>query len=229
MKLINTKLIIDFDSTLIKIETMDEFASQYFPRNEFYSDTLTNFRSITDKVLNGLMSYDAGIDTKFRLLTMSRDEVNKFSNYVSESISESILNHLNFLRENTEDIYVVSGGFFDWMGATITKLGIKFENVYANSMVYDELDTISGYDKTNPLCHSDGKHKVINGLKLNGTKVMVGDGYTDFETKETGSVDLFIAYTENIRRENVVTKSEYEAKSFDEVLNILKENGLIQN
>ena len=51
--------------------------------------------------------------------------------------------------------------------------------------------------------------------------IMVGDGYTDYETYKNGAVDMFICYTENIHRKDVAEKSDHIANNFNEVINTI--------
>ena len=50
---------------------------------------------------------------------------------------------------------------------------------------------------------------------------MIGDGYTDLEVFKNGAADLFICYTENIKREKVAKQSEFVANNFQSIIEIL--------
>ena len=47
-----------------------------------------------------------------------------------------------------------------------------------------------------------GKIQCLKELNLDGEVQVIGDGYSDYVTKEAGVADKFFAYTENIEREN---------------------------
>ena len=66
-----------------------------------------------------------------------------------------------------------------------------------------------------------GKTKVIKSLNLKKPVVMVGDGYTDLEVFLHGAADVFICYTENIKRKKVISQSEFTATSFERVIEII--------
>ena len=51
--------------------------------------------------------------------------------------------------------------------------------------------------------------------------MLIGDGFTDYEMKSVGSADKFFAFTENIKRKEVIENADYEIQNFDEFLQIL--------
>jgi D-3-phosphoglycerate dehydrogenase len=53
---------------------------------------------------------------------------------------------------------------------------------------------------------------------------VIGDGYTDFEIKESGLANKFYAFTENVSRPKVTSQADHIAPSFDEILYINKLN-----
>ena len=55
-------------------------------------------------------------------------------------------------------------------------------------------------------------------LNLQGDLYGIGDGYSDFQLRESGLIKKFFAFTENIARESIVTKADHVTPSFDEFL-----------
>jgi len=53
---------------------------------------------------------------------------------------------------------------------------------------------------------------------------VIGDGYTDFEIKNSGLANKFYAFTENVERENVMSQADHIAPSLDEFLYLNKLN-----
>ena len=47
---------------------------------------------------------------------------------------------------------------------------------------------------------------------------MIGDGSTDAQIKQLHKSVVFIAYTENVYRKAVVDIADYNAKTFDDVI-----------
>ncbi|RZL16310.1 MAG: phosphoserine phosphatase, partial [Pedobacter sp.] len=53
---------------------------------------------------------------------------------------------------------------------------------------------------------------------LEGELFGIGDGYSDFQLRESGLINKFFAFTENIARESIVAKADHVTPSFDEFL-----------
>ena len=47
---------------------------------------------------------------------------------------------------------------------------------------------------------------------------MIGDGFSDYQTRAAGIADKFYAFTENVERENILDKADHIAPSLDEIL-----------
>ena len=67
-----------------------------------------------------------------------------------------------------------------------------------------------------------GKVKLLKELNLPGDIYGIGDGYSDFQLKESGMIKKFFAFTENIERKSVAEKADHITPSFDEFLFINK-------
>ncbi|MGF1926311.1 MAG: HAD-IB family phosphatase, partial [Bacteroidia bacterium] len=55
-------------------------------------------------------------------------------------------------------------------------------------------------------------------MNLKGDLYGIGDGYSDFQLRESGLIKKFFAFTENIARESIVSKADHVTPSFDEFL-----------
>jgi phosphoglycolate phosphatase-like HAD superfamily hydrolase len=55
----------------------------------------------------------------------------------------------------------------------------------------------------------------VEGLRLTGPVLAVGDGITDYEIASV--VDAFAAFTGFTRRESVITRADYVLESFDQL------------
>jgi D-3-phosphoglycerate dehydrogenase len=62
----------------------------------------------------------------------------------------------------------------------------------------------------------------LKQLRLKGQVIAIGDGYTDYQMRESGMAEQFFAFTENIARERVLAKADYIAPSLDEILYKMK-------
>ena len=105
-------------------------------------------------------------------------------------------------------------------GKLQSKFGIKKENIFANTFIYDKDGKIIGVDKNNPLSKNNGKVKTIKNLNLDGNVIVIGDGYTDYEIKKYGYANKFYLFIENIKRKNILDKGDFLLKSLDDFIDI---------
>jgi len=213
-------LFIDFDSTFVKVETIDELAKFCLKDDSEADDKVKMISDITNQAMSGELDFPSALEKRLSILNLTRDDVIEVSNQISTLISNSIESHHKLIQDISDSIWILSGGFTEVIYPVVSKFGIKHDHVIANSFVYED-NMVIGCDKENDLFKDNGKARAIKKLNLNKEIIMVGDGYTDYETYKDGAVDMFICYTENIHREDVVKKSNYIANNFNEVINII--------
>ena len=66
------------------------------------------------------------------------------------------------------------------------------------------------------------KIEVVKKLGLDGTIIVIGDGYTDYEIKKHGFASKFIQYTENINRKELNINADFISKDLHEALLYIK-------
>lgn len=224
MRLINTNLIIDFDSTLVKLEGLEELAKIVLSRNPLKEEILNKIVEITNKGMNGDITFQESLEQRLKLFSPSKGDILKLIDLLKSNITDSILKNREFFKINNSHIYVISGGFREWIIPITEFVGLKTENVLANSFIYDKKGYVVGVDKTNILTRSKGKAMAVQSLNLNGVTIMIGDGFTDYEVKVRGFSDKFIMFEENVIREKVSKLADFVAKSWDEVMQYLQNN-----
>ncbi len=210
--------IIDYDSTFIKVESLDEL---FMISNGPDKTTKKKFSEITRLGMEGKISFSESLNKRIKLINSNKDDIHKTIKKLDKQISASFKKNISFLRENSENIVIISSGFHELIDPIVLKYGIKKENIYANRFLYEN-EKIIGYDKNNPLSKSHGKVKIIKGLNLKGVIHVIGDGYTDYEIKKEGLANYFYLFTENIKRESVAKSADYLLKSLDQFINIVK-------
>lgn len=218
-----TFFVIDFDSTFTKVEGLDELAAIALQGNPNKDKVVSAIKALTDRGMAGEISFQDSLRTRIELLKARREHLPKLIAHLSTKISESFKRNEDFLKEYAEQILIVSSGFKEFIVPIVTSMGILEENVYANTFVFDADDNIIGYDENNVLCKNKGKVKLLQELDLNGEVFAIGDGYTDYELRESGLANQFFAFTENVERERVTAKADHVVKSLDDFLYL---NGL---
>jgi D-3-phosphoglycerate dehydrogenase len=221
---VTKKFIIDFDSTFTQVEALDilgEISLQQDPEKE---KKLQAIKDITDKGMEGSITFRESLEQRLSLLNANRSQIASLIDSLRNKVSTSFHRNKEFLKENADDIYIISNGFKDFIIPIVAEYGIKAENVFANEFVYDEAGHIVDFNRENPLSKNNGKPETIKRLNLEGDIYVVGDGYTDYEIKASGVANKFYAFTENVNRPRVLAKADHVAPSFDEILYVNKLN-----
>jgi D-3-phosphoglycerate dehydrogenase len=217
-------LILDFDSTFVQVETLDELASIALDGLPAKRVVLEKIRELTQDAMSGKISFPEALQKRIALIQANRIHVDTLVENLHKLISPSIARHQQFFREYAESVFILSGGFFEIVWPIVSRFGIPRENVFANRFLYDFEGSIIGYDARNPLAHDQGKVKVVESLDLQGSTILLGDGFTDYEVKKEGKVDTFVAFTENIERPEIVAVADKVVSDFG---SFLVENGWI--
>ena len=210
--------IIDYDSTFIKVESLDELSKI---SNKSDTNSHKKISEITRLGMEGKISFSESLNRRIKLINCDIDDINKTIKVLNKQVSDSFKKNISFLKNNSESIYIVSSGFHELIDPIVMKYGIKRENIYANRFLYNKKKII-GYDKKNPLSLSQGKVKLVRKLDLKGEIHVIGDGYTDFEIKKEGLASYFYLFIENIKRESIVKSADYLLKSLDQFIKIIK-------
>lgn len=162
--------------------------------------------------------FSKSLEKRLNIIKPSINDIIKYKNDISfNNISSGLVDILNFLRNNNKNIFVISGGFEQLIFPYTKFLKIPNENVYCNSLIFDDDGNYLNFDKQRYTCNSNGKNKVINLLKKdNKNVIMIGDGITDLETKN--DVSAFIGYGGNCIRKSIQDNADYYYTDFSELL-----------
>jgi len=210
--------IIDFDSTFVTVETLDELANIALTNNPHKETILQQIREITKQGMEGTISFPQSLEKRLSLFKPDTIYINQLIFQLQKSITPSLLRNKNFFTQFAKQIYIISGGFKEYIVPIVEKIGIESAHVLANTFIFDKNDTVTGYDRKNPLSQENGKINAVKKLGLKGEIIVVGDGYTDYQIKEAGIAKKFFAFTEHIARPSVIEKADKTIANFDELL-----------
>lgn len=220
----NTYLIIDFDSTIVGVESLDKLAEIVLKNHPQRVQIVKQIREITVLGMEGKITFDESLRRRLSLFLPTNSDLNILIDFLEQNISRSFLQNKKFLQKHKDAIYVISGGFREYILPIIRKLGLQYDHVFANNFIFDTQGRAVGYNTDNLLAKSQGKTLTVKSLRLEGTVIVVGDGFTDYEIVQQGIGDRFIAYTEYVSRPEVIQKADHIALTFDDVLNYLYKN-----
>lgn len=217
-KIKQTYFLLDFDSTFINREGLEELAKIALQHNPQKNYLFEKIESLTNQAMEGEIPFAQSLSERLKLLPANRSHIEKVTRLLKKNISTSIKGNKKFFKTYKSNIYIISGGFREFIVPIVKTFGIAEDHVFANTFIFDAEERIIGFDKKNPLSQNEGKIKLVKSLKLDGDIYVIGDGYTDYQLKKLGLVKEFIAFTENIEREIVTKEADHIAPSFDEFL-----------
>lgn len=223
MKL-NKYFVIDFDSTFTKVEAFDVLAEISLSGHPERQKRVENIKDITTQGMDGSISFRESLEKRLHLLCPHRDHLPVLVGQLRELVSESFKRNREFFQSFSDNIYIISNGFRDFIVPIVTEYGVKAENVLANDFRFDDRGNISGFDENNPLSANNGKVEQLKKLNLPGDVYVIGDGYTDYEMKKAGLANKFYAFTENVERESIIREADHVSPSLDEILYLNKLN-----
>jgi D-3-phosphoglycerate dehydrogenase len=209
--------IFDFDSTLVSVESLDELARLSLHDHPEKETKLAKLHALTNQGMSGGLSFDESLRRRLELFSANRSHVRQVTSLLKDAITDSALELEDWFEENADNIYIVSGGFADYIVPVAEELGISASHVYANKFTYDTTGAIIGFDETSVLSHAGGKAEQIAKLELAGPIIMIGDGMTDYEVRARGVADEFWAFTQHSLRPAVVERADRVLESFEEV------------
>lgn len=210
--------IIDFDSTFIKTEGLDELAKICLKNHPNKEKIIKEIEKITKLGMEGKISFEKSLEKRIKLLTINKKNILKLINILKRKITSSIKRNKLFFKKFKDQIYIISGGFKEYVWPVVKSYFIKEENVFANNFIFNKEGKVIDYDKKNPLSKNNGKIIVVKNLNLKGEIYVIGDGYNDYLLKEVGLVKFFIAFTENVKRKSILKKADRVISNFDEFL-----------
>ena len=213
-------LILDFDSTLIKTESIEDLSKIVLDDKSQKTELLKKISDITNKAMSGEMSFEDSLHQRLSLLSVNKNHINQLSLQVSKNFDNSFIRNLDFFESFIDDIYIVSGGFKKVIKYAFKSISNKYWNIFANDLEFIGNNMI-GVDKINPLSRNFGKAELIKSMNLYGDIIVVGDGYTDYEIKKLNLAKYFLCYTKHIKRSKVIKHSDLVCDDFNQVVKFL--------
>ena len=207
--------VIDFDSTLVSLESLGLLADIALKDDPKKDEKITRIKDITERGMNGEISFTESLGERLALLSLKTRHVEEVKKLVQQYISPSAFRNKAWFTAHAPFIYVISGGFKEIILPVTNLLGLAADHVYANTFVVDQHDVISGCDPQNLLAQEKGKERQARALGIMGEIIIVGDGMTDYEMKGAYPQAKFLYFAEHIQREKVMALADGVLDSFD--------------
>lgn len=212
------KYVFDFDSTLTRVEALDVLAEMTLQGRPERDDVIHKIQDITNLGIDGDISFTESLERRIQLLKAHKDHLDPLVEELRQKISKSILANKEFFEKYSDDIYVISCGFKEFIDPIVAEYNIPSDRVYANTFEFDVDGNIVGFDEKNVLATHNGKIECLRQLDLEGEVQVIGDGYSDYVMREAGIAHKFFAYTENVHRDKAADKADHVTPNLDEFL-----------
>ncbi|NOS88529.1 MAG: HAD-IB family phosphatase [Methylococcaceae bacterium] len=176
-------ICFDCDSTLSKIEGIDELAKRAGMGSEM--------AKLTDAAMNGEVPLEAVYERRLSLIRPHQDSISWLSElYVAEMVA-GVADVFARLHEAGKTVHIISGGLRQAILPLAAHLGVADSHVHAVDIFFNPDGSYQNFDTDSPLARNGGKAEVCQRLgKGAGAMVMVGDGKTDMEAKQAGAYVL---------------------------------------
>lgn len=215
---VGRKYVFDFDSTLTRVEALDVLAEMTLQGRSNREEIINEIQKITNLGIDGDISFTESLERRIKLLNAHKNDLEGLVTELRQKISKSIEHNKEFFHNFSDDIYVISCGFKEFIDPIVEEYNIPSDRVYANTFKFDGEGNIIGFDEANVLASHNGKIECLKQLDLDGEVQVIGDGYSDYVMREAGIADKFFAYTENVHREKAADNADHVAPNLDEFL-----------
>ena len=215
-------IILDFDSTLCAVESLDALASMVLADDPAAEAKVAEIERLTNLGMSGELPLSESLARRLATLTFDRAQVEQLVDSLRDQLTPGLVEDRQWIQDQAEHLHVVSGGFVDWVAPVLTTLGFRAEHIHANVLCWDR-GVCVGFDQNNPLSRNGGKPEIVQQLGLGPDKgaIAVGDGISDLELKRFGHADRFIAFTAHAQREVVVQEADMQAPNWTALREIL--------
>ena len=210
--------IFDAESTLFATEGLTELAKLFLNGYPGAVDILGKIEQVCIRGMEGKIPFNESLKERMALIQANREHVEELAELFKKSFAPSVWKNRDFFARNAERIYVVSGGFVDFLEPALLMLGILPENIFANTFRFDSVGKIIGLDEDNPLTREGGKIQVVNSLNFEEEVIIVGDGVSEARVKKAGLAQEFWVFTEVIVNKNAIELADKRVDNFGEIV-----------
>jgi phosphoserine phosphatase len=174
-------ICFDCDSTLSKIEGIDELAERVGLGAEM--------SRLTDAAMNGQVLLEEVYERRLSLIRPDRTSIDWLADLYIQRIVDGVKEVFDTLIKQDKELHIISGGIRQAIFPLAKYLGLPETRVHAVDVYFNQDGSYLGYDRNSPLARSGGKAEICRRLKKSqGSLIMIGDGKTDMEAKQAGAI-----------------------------------------
>lgn len=212
-------VILDFDSTLISCESLEEILMIKHPNET----QVKEMKNLTAQGMSGKITFLESLQKKLNMMPLNKQDFIDFGNRAVSYLTPGMTEFIRDLKRQGVDVWIVSGAVREAMLPVASYLNIPLDHVLGVYLLWDKEGGVVGIDDSKPINRSKWEGAQQAATLWTTPKIGVGDGMTDFALYEHKLIDQFIVFTLNARRMAVVDKGAPEAKSVEELQIIISE------
>ena len=187
------RVIFDCDSTLTRIEGIDELAAMNGVPHEI--------AHMTRQAMDGQIPFEEIFGKRLEIIKPTRKQLAGIGKFYVSTLMPDAAPVAEALQGLGVEVHIVSGGYREALLPVAEKLDVPPQRVHANDLYFDDKGDYTGFDMENPLSRSGGKADVIKRLPREPRTMLVGDGASDAEVG--AKVELFVGFGGVERRDAV--------------------------
>ncbi|HNF71589.1 MAG TPA: HAD-IB family phosphatase [Chitinophagaceae bacterium] len=215
-------LFIDFDSTITRVEALDVLAEMLYGHVDEEKKRIQDIAEITRQAMEGLLPFDQALQKRVELLQLNASAIHSLVQILQNKISQSFLENRTWIKQHANRIFILSGGFKEFIIPIASEFDIAPEHVIANEFEYNHDGVVIGFNSNLLLSRASGKVLWMKEQQFDMPCDVLGDGFTDYEIRQAGLCRNFYLFTENVRRESLVGLADREISHLNQLIEIWK-------
>lgn len=170
----------DFDSTLTRLEGIDELAKRAGVESEI--------APLTAAAMEGLISLDQVYGRRLDIVRPSRGDIEWLAQRYIDETTKGAAETVAALTRAGVCVYIVSGGLRPAILPFAARCGIAGDHVYGVDLAFNDSGHYANFDHASPLTRPDGKAVICTRLRHRHAQLaLVGDGITDIAARDSGA------------------------------------------
>src|SRR5438270_14089693 len=121
--------IIDFDSTIVTVEGLDELARTALEHTPDKEKIAIQITTITNQAMEGLIDFPTALAKRFALFQPTKQDVEKTVAILKDNLTPSLKRNKAFFQKYHKQIYIISGGFRDCIWTVVKEFGITENHI----------------------------------------------------------------------------------------------------
>lgn len=193
-------VVFDCDSTLSRIEGIDELAAR--------AGCEAEIARLTNAAMDGTIPLDHVYGKRLDAVRPDRAAMAWLAGRYSDEIVSGAAETIATLQKHGTAVYVVSGGLLASVAPFAETLGVDADHVYAVGTTFNAHGEYIAFDADSPLTRNDGKAVVCRAIaERHGPVAIVGDGITDLAARDAGA--YIVGFGGVVRRAVVEKAADY--------------------